>query len=127
MKEEAPSSAARAARTARPLEGWGEMARAGTPGCRAWSRDQRWARRSEQGLATDLVDASLLGCNLGNGLAEDKDVVDAEGGDAGNDGRWDDVGRVVRSADSDLEDGGVNLKRAGLCISATLARGFGGR
>ncbi len=66
---------------------------------------------------TYLVDAALLGCNLWDSLAEDEDVVDAEGGDAGDDRGGDDVCRVVGAPDADLEDGGVDLRESNHAIS----------
>ena len=47
--------------------------------------------------------------DLGQGPAEDKDVVDAERGDARDDRFRDDVGAVVRTADADFEDGRVHF------------------
>lgn len=51
--------------------------------------------------------------DLGNRLAEDKDVVDPERADSGHDRLRYDVCRVVRSSDADFEDRCVNLSQQG--------------
>lgn len=70
-----------------------------------------------------LVDAALLSRNLRNRLAEDKDMVDADGGDTSNDGFGNDVGRVVGSSNSDFEDSSVDLVRTAMSRSEGWPKG----
>lgn len=56
-----------------------------------------------------LVDAAFLMSDLGQGLAQDPDVIDPERGHPGRDRFRNNVGRVVRPADADLEYGRVDL------------------
>ena len=59
--------------------------------------------------STNLIDTSLLPGNLGDCFPENGDVVNAKGGDAGNDWLRNDIGTVKSSADTDLEYCCVNL------------------
>jgi hypothetical protein len=58
---------------------------------------------------TYLVDPTLLRRDLGQRLAEDKDVINPEGSDSGSDGRGHNIGRVVGASYPDFEDRGVYL------------------
>lgn len=73
-------------------------------------RISRVLTRPNQGTPrTHLVDPTLLRRNLGQRLSEHKDVINAEGSDSRGDGRGNDVGRVVGSADANFEDRSVDL------------------
>lgn len=56
-----------------------------------------------------LVDATLVVSNCFNGLSEDEDVVQTEGGDASDDGSRDYVCGIVRPSDPYLENGRIDL------------------
>lgn len=57
-----------------------------------------------------LVDPTFLVRDLRQGLAQHPDVVDSERRDARGYGLRNNVGRVVRAADADLENGRVDLQ-----------------
>lgn len=111
VNEDALSSVARNSSTSSPSGCW--IASAGTPGCRGGKFSAAAiARVKRRERETHLVDAALLVSDLGQRLAEDPDVVDAERRDARRDRLRHDVGRVVRAADADLENRSVDLRAA---------------
>lgn len=124
VKEDAFSSFARASSTSSPSSCL--IAKAGTPGCPRQYPNQCHSAVQE-GMMSDLVDAAFLVSDFGQSLAEHPDVINPESRHSGRDRLRNDVGRVVRSADADLENGRVHLsaRGAGVNVNSWPAGGRG--
>lgn len=59
-----------------------------------------------------LEDATLLPCNVLQGLPQNSSMVQAERGDSGHNWLRNDIGAIVSSAHADLKDRRVDLKHA---------------
>lgn len=71
-------------------------------------------------MVSYLVDAAFLVSDLGQGLAQHPDVIDTESCHSGRDRLRNNIGRVVRSTDADLENGRVHLSSRGAGVNVSL-------